>query len=401
MLEGIIKFLFNTDSEAIHVYTNPPRRFFGLLASPAIQFGALLNGRVPMPFILSGRFAKNHKWIMGKTRTGKSKLLADMAGQLLLQGQSVAVIDPHRDLGSEILIILEQNGYFKRKDAFERFWYIDFGAKDERRSATHFVPFNILNQSVDMYTIARGVVEAAKRVWPYLRDNAPHFENVLYFSLIVLIENKLPVTAIDQLLTDQAYRTALLENTTDELAKQFFRNRYNKWKDQVMLRESTLNKTSLFTATPVLRNALGAEENLLDFRKMMDEGISVVINLSGLDWEEQKMLGCLITVGFEQAAEAREHQLDRSKRRDYHLFIDEFDKFSAQSQAGLSDILAKCLKFRLYLTLANQTISQTTEGLLGALQNTAKFMFCLGDDDAERVAKWFCHYDPNEKKHEV
>lgn len=402
MIEAITKFLLNTDSETIHVYTNPVRRLLGLLPKPAVELGTLTNGIIPLPFILSGPFARNHKWIMGKTRTGKSKLLADMGSQLILQGQPVTVIDPHRDLGSELLIQLTQAGYFERQDAFDKFWYIDFGVQDTQHSPTHFVPFNILNQTVDKYTVARGVVEAMKRVWPYLRDQAPHFENVMLNSLLVLIENKLPLTEIDRLLTDQTYRGKLLEQVTDEKVINYFLYRYDKWnKDQAFLRESTLNKTTLFTFTPVLRYSLGAKDNILDFRRIMDEGISVVFNLSGLDEETQKLIGCFLTVGFEEAAKSREHILDRSKRRDYHLFIDEFDKFSAQSATSLSDILAKCLKYRLYLTLANQTLSQTTESLLGALQNTATFMFTLGPTDAEKMAVWYCDYERQAKTHEV
>src|SRR5215217_2531708 len=135
MLEGLTKFLFNTDSETIHVYTNPIKRLFGMLPKPVIELGTLRSGYLPLPFILSGPNARTHRWIMGKTRTGKSKLLADMASQLILQGQPVTVIDPHRDLGTELLIQLAQAGYLERDDA--KFWYIDFGVQDEKRSPTH------------------------------------------------------------------------------------------------------------------------------------------------------------------------------------------------------------------------------------------------------------------------
>jgi hypothetical protein len=264
------------------------------------------------------------------------------------------------------------------------------------------VPFNILNQSVDKYVVARGVVEAMKRVWPYLRTNAPHFENVILNSLLVLIDNKLPITAIDNLLTDQEYREKLLENVTDTRVINFFHFRYDQWRfEQALMRESTLNKTSLFTMTPVLRYSLGAKDNLLDFRRIIDEGITVVFNVRGLDDETQRLIGALLAVGFEQAAMSRDTILDRSRRRDYYLFIDEFDKFSAQSEVTLSDILAKCLKFRLYLTLANQTISQTTERLLGALQNTQTITFRLGADDALKMANWYCDHDPYQMKHEI
>jgi len=328
--------------------------------------------------------------------------MADMASQLIIQGKGVAVIDPHSDLSTDILIYLFQAGFFKKKSAYKKFLYIDFGVQDKNRSSTHFVPFNILRQSVDKYVVARGVVEAMKRVLPYLRDNAPQFENILLYSLLVLIENKLPITQIDRLLTDQTYRMKLLDNVTDEKVVNFFLYRYDTWRfDQSIMRESTLNKATLFTLPPALRYSLGHTDNILDFRSLIDAGISVVFDLGGLDEETQKLLGCLLSTGFEEAALSRDSIADRAKRREYHLFLDEFDKFSAQSETSLAHILAQTRKFNLYLTLAHQTISQTTEKLLGALQNTATFAFNLGHIDAPIMAPRFCDYDPYQIKHNV
>jgi hypothetical protein len=241
-----------------------------------------------------------------------------------------------------------------------------------------------------------------KRVWPYLRDNAPHFENVLLYSLLVLIDNKLPITKIDRLLTDKDYRDKLLENVTDEMVVNFFLYRYDSWRfEQNIMRESTLNKATLFTLPLVLRYSLGAKDNILDFRRIIDEGICVVFDLGGMDEESQKLIGCLLTAGLEEAALARDAVLDRSKRPEYHVFIDEFDKFSAQTETGLAHILAQTRKFNVYLTLANQTISQTTERLLGALQNTATFTFRVGDWDAPKMAQRYSEFDPYRTKHEI
>jgi hypothetical protein len=402
MFKYILKQIFKPVLEDIHVYTNPFRRLFGALPYPYIHFGRIGRWWRPFPFILGGKYIRNHKWILGITGKGKSKLIADMAAQLIMQGKGVAVIDPHSDLSSDILIYLYQKGYFKSVDAYTKFLYIDFGIQDQNRASTHFVPFNILKQSVDKYAVARGVVEAMKRVWPYLRDNAPHFENVLLYSLLVLIENNLPITKIDRLLTDKEYRDKLLENVTDEMVVNFFLYRYDSWRfEQNIMRESTLNKATLFTLPPVLRYSLGAKDNLLDFRKILDEGICVVFDLGGMDGESQKLIGCLLTAGLEEAALSRDAVLDRSKRPEYHVFIDEFDKFSAQTETGLSHILAQTRKFNVYLTLANQTISQTTEKLLGALQNTATFTFRVGDWDAPRMAQRYAEFDPYQTKHEI
>jgi hypothetical protein len=402
LLKYVLRQIFKELMEDIHVYTNPIRKWFGTLPQPFIQYGRIGRWYRPYPFIMGGKYLRHHKHVIGLTGSGKSKLLSDMASQLIMQGKGVAVIDPHSDLSTDILIYLYQAGYFKDPKAYEKFLYIDFGIQDGKRSPTHFVPFNILKQSYDKYYVARGIVEAVKRVWPYLQESAPNFENVLLHAVLVLIENKLPLTYINKLLTNQSYRMKLLENVTDEMVVDFFLTRFDSWKyEQALKRESTLNKTTLMTLPPVLRYSLGSRDNLMDFRRIIDSGICVVFDLGGLDDSTQRFIGALLAVGFEEAALSRDSVIDPGMRPEYHLFLDEFDKFSAQSELTLSHILAQTRKFNLYLTLAHQTISQTTERLMGALQNTATFAFNLGHLDAPKMAPRFSDYDSFRVKHEL
>src|SRR5581483_9543568 len=112
----------------------------------------------------------------------------------------------------------------------------------------------------------------------------------------------------------------------------------------------------------------GQTENALDFRALMDSGTSVIFNLGGLDEDTQRLLGCLLTVGFEVAALSRSDTPEES-RRQYHLIIDEFSQFSAQSEESLARVLSLARNYGLYLTLAHQTWSQLSSRLHGALQN--------------------------------
>ena len=133
--------------------------------------------------------------------------------------------------------------------------------------------------------------------------------------------------------------------------------------------ESTLRRVFLLTFSPTLRYALGQERNALDFRAHMDQGISVVYNLGGLDEDTQRFLGCLLTVGYEVAALSRA-DLPEEARSPYHLIMDEFSMFSAQSEEALARVLSLARKYGLFLTLAHQTWSQLSSRLQGALQNT-------------------------------
>ena len=96
----------------------------------------------------------------------------------------------------------------------------------------------------------------------------------------------------------------------------FFNQRFEKWgREAPLMIESTLRRIFLLTFSPALRYSLGQEANLLDFRKLMDNGVSVIFNLGGVqDADSRRLLGCLITVGFEQAALSRS-DLPEEKRR--------------------------------------------------------------------------------------
>ena len=361
----------------------------------------LVLGTFGPPF-LGGSFAlgpseiDSHKHVMGVMGQGKSKFLASLFVQLINQGIPAGLVDPHSDLAADTLQILLDGGFFERSDAWRRLLYIDFGCRDR------FVPFNVLNQPYDSHTVARNMAEVCKPAWPALADGAaPNFENILLASTLVLIDNQLPLTAMPKLLTDKPFREGLLRQVTDPYALNFFHDRFDQWgRDMPTMLESTLRRIFLLTFSPTLRYSLGQTENLLNFRRFMDEGISVIFNLGGLDEDTQRFLGCLLTVGYETAALSRV-DVPTSQRGHYELLLDEFSMFSAQSEESLARVLSLCRKYGLFLTMAHQTWSQVSQRLAGALQNCVEIAFKLGRSDATMAAALFGKFDPLAVKHEV
>lgn len=334
-----------------------------------------------LPFSLTRADLATHLHVMGLTGMGKSKLLAQYASQLILQGRACVVLDPHADLVEDVLLLLLQKGYFRRPDALSRVLYVDFA------HPTRSVPFNVLHQPhYDAYTIAQNLLEACTRAWPTLGGGAaPQFENLLLAGVSVLIANQLSLTALPRLLTDAAYREQLLMHVHDPQVLDFFRSRYDRsGNGHGQLSESTLRRAFLLAYPPSLRYSLGSSHNLLDFRALMDRQVSLLLSLGGLDAQTQRLLGCLITVGFEQAALSRA-DLPPAARRPYHLIVDEFSQFSAQSEEALERVLALARKYGLYLVLAHQTWGQA-RGLQSALQNAAFLSFRVGPDDLSYAA---------------
>jgi hypothetical protein len=346
---------------------------------------------------LHGHDISQHAHIIGLTGQGKSKLLASMYVQLLRHGRPAALLDPHADLADDVLGMLNDDGFFSNPQFANKFLYIDFSRQDR------YLPFNILNTRYRPHETARHVVEVCKRVWPALANGAaPLFENVMLASTLTLIENNLSITEAPRLITDRSYRDMLLSQVSDQQVVHFFKASFDNLRpvDQLDQAQSSLRRLFLLTFSETLRYSLGQPDNALDFRQLMDEGISVVFNLGGLDADTQRFLGCLITVGYENAALSRADTFPW-KRTPYHLSMDEFSMFSPTSENGLARILSLTRKYNLSLGMAHQTFSQISERIRGALGNTMRIAFRLQPDDAAWMAQQIGEYDPFEIKHVV
>lgn len=166
------------------------------------------------------------------------------------------------------------------------------------------------------------------------------------------------------------------------------------------MKESSLNRADLLTYHPVLRYSLGQATNLLDFRAIMDAGVSVIVNLGGLPEQVQRFLGAFICHGFEVAALSREN-IPAHQRRHYELIMDEASMFVSQTEAGLARILSLCRKYALFVTIAHQSLSQFSSRMTSALQNALSLGFRLGREDAEWAARRFGRFDETDVKHLV
>ena len=364
--------------------------------SPSVTLGTSGPPVIDRPVVLKGRELAAHKHILGVTGQGKSKMIAGYFLQLVNQGVGALLIDPHADLADDILAALASNGFYRDPRAYERLLYLDLTRQDR------FLPLNVLAAPYPPHQLASQINEVFKRVWPALADGAaPQFENILLSAVLVLIQNRLPITALPRLLTDKPYRDGLLERVGDPQVVSFFHDRYDRWgREAPLMIESTLRRIFLLTFSPSLRYALGQPTNALNFRDLMDRGISVIVSLGGLDEDAQRLLGSLVSVGVEVASLSRV-DIPEVERHPYHLIMDEFSMFSAQSEEALSRVLSLARKYALSITLAHQTWSQLSTRLQGALQNALEISFKLGPNDAAWAAPRFARYDPYLVKHEV
>ncbi|MFG3228234.1 type IV secretory system conjugative DNA transfer family protein [Kitasatospora sp. NPDC048194] len=368
---------------------------------PRILLGTYRSHYVfPRTLSLTPEQARVHTHVLGKTGSGKSCFLASMFLALHRAGMPATLIDPHGDLARLVLTHLVAEGALRTPAQRSRLLYLDI---PRAASVGRFLPFNVLAQPYDDHAMAEHIAEAARRAWPELAHGAPTFENILKHSVIALRQAGLPLTKLSDLLVDPVLRTTVLARVTDPQVVRFFRLRVDQWgRDAPLMKESTLNRADLLTLSPVLRFALGHQDNALDFRRILDEGQSLIINLALPSPDVRRLFGCLLTVGMEAAALSRASMGITRPRVSHHLFLDEFSQFMAQSEESLTRMLSETRKYSLFCVMAHQNWSQASDRLKGALQNVGlEVILKAGRPDAEYSARMFGTVDPDEVKHTV
>jgi hypothetical protein len=376
---GLILYLVLAPHKPVEMLSHPGDIVFGTALPPA-----------PRPlFTLGPKEQAYHAAIFGRSGSGKSRLLQSIFQQILyINKHSAGIIEPHHDLSFDTICFLVKDGYFRHmKDAFSNLVYIDWGNGS-------YVPFNILAGPGNPKTKARNALEAMLRVWPELHD-APIFQTLFLAGVTTLIANKLPITFLYQLLTDSDFRARCLTRVSDPLLDQTFASYDKLGRDQVQVAGSLLRRCFLLCYSDLTRLTLGQPDNILDFRAMMDQGKSFIINLGNIgDDETRKLIGALLLVQIEQAALSRTDILP-SQRKPLTLLIDEWPSFAA-TEKTISTILSQTRKFNLRLYLAAQSLAQVdSQRLVGALENCKlQVVFGLGGSSADIEAREIGKIDP-------
>jgi hypothetical protein len=347
---------------------------FRRTAPQDIVLGTTLPPGRPRAITLSVQEQAYHATIWGRSGSGKSRFLQSLFLQHLNHGHGVCLIDPHHDLSYGTLTALIESGFFGDERAYERLIYLDWGNG-------WVVPFNVLAGRQGAQSTALQVLEAMMRVWPELR-RAPSFQTLVLSGLVVLSERGLPITSLHQLLSDPIFRERCLQEARDPLVKAALA-RLGKGTGSNQEVGSALRRAFLLSFHEITRLSLGQPDQLLDFRQLMDDGRSLIINLGNVpDAETRRLLGALIFVQIEQAALSRT-DLPPAQRRSWTVLIDEWPAMAA-SATTLGSILDQTRKFGLRLYLAAQSTAQIESArMTGALENCRLTVdFGLGRESA-------------------
>jgi hypothetical protein len=349
------------------------------------------------PFGIRRRDRRAHMYLIGKTGTGKSTFLANMIRQDILNGEGLALLDPHGDLAERVLASLPES---RRPDVI---W---FNVPD-RAAPLAFNPLEKVPPEKRALA-ASGLLEVFKKMWA---DSwGPRLEHILRNTLLALMDQPEATLAdVGKILGDQAFRRRAALNLTNRHVAAFWLKEYEGYppKFRAEAIAPIQNKVGAFLANPILSRILtgggivgqngsvgrsansGSNGSSLDLRQVMDQGKILLVNLAKgkIGEDTAALLGALLVSRIGLTALSRA-DVPEPDRRDFYLYLDEFPTFTTVS---LATMLSELRKYHLNLILAHQFLGQLDEQVRDAvLGNVGTIVsFRLGPDDAEVFEKEF------------
>ncbi len=322
---------------------------------------------------------RRHMYLIGKTGMGKSTVLENMIVEDIRDGKGVAVVDPHGDLAEKVIKYIPKE---RIKDV------VYFNPSD----IDYPIAFNLVEQVEPhlRHLVASGLVGVFQKLWA---DSwGPRLEYILRNSILAILDfPDSTLLGVVRMLSDKEYRKEVVANIKDPVVKSFWEKEFAGYADKFASEAVSpiQNKVGQFLSSSLMRNIVGQTKSTIDMRKIMDEGKILIMNLSKgrIGEDNSALLGAMMITKIQLAAMSRV-DIDEKDRRDFYLYIDEFQNFSTESFAN---ILSEARKYRLNLIMAHQYIEQLDEKVKPAVFGNVGtiIVFRVGATDAEELVKEF------------
>lgn len=289
---------------------------------------------------------RQHMYVIGKTGVGKTVLLKNLALQDIRAGKGICIIDPHGEFVEEVLgqIPSERAGdvvYFNPVDS------------------DYPIGFNVLEVADQKYKhlVVSDLLGIFTKIWANVWS--ARMEYILQNCIMALLDTPgTTLLGIPRLLVDKDYRQKIVANVKDPVVKSFWVHEYETWRDQ--FRNEAIvpiqNKVNQFLNTSFIRNIVGQEKSSLNITEIMNSEKILLVNVSKgkIGEDNSGLLGAMIITKIQLAAMERVRILEE-ERKDFYLYVDEFQNFATDSFAN---ILSESRKYRLNLILAHQYVGQ-------------------------------------------
>ncbi len=322
---------------------------------------------------------RRHMYVIGKTGMGKTVMMENMAIQDIQKGNGIGFVDPHGEAAERLLDFIPSSRindvvYINPAD-------LDFP-----------ISFNIMEDvaAEHRHLVASGLMSVFKKIWPDVWS--ARMEYILHNSILALLECPgSTILGVNRMLADTEYRAKVVKRIQDPIIKAFWTNEFARYNQryEVEATAAIQNKIGQFISAPLIRNIVGQVKSTIDMRKIMDERKILILNLSkGKIGEDNSfLLGALLITKLQLAAMSRVN-IPEEERKDFYLYIDEFQNFATEA---FDVILSEARKYRLSLVLGHQYIEQMEEKTRSAVFGNVGtiVVFRVGAEDAEFLEKEF------------
>jgi len=330
--------------------------------------------------IKEGEDRRRHTYIIGKSGTGKTTLIANMAIDDIRKGRGVAIIDPHGDLCNTILDYIPSNRindccYFNPADP------------------EYVYPLNVLEAKNESQKelVASGVLSIFKKLYGTV-SWGPRLEHILRNTVLTLVNTPdSNLTHVIEILTNQNYRNRVVEKLQNQTLKNFWINEFDRMdpKFQNEAIAPVLNKVGQFISSTKIRNTLAHSKSKVDIQEIMDQKKILIADLSTgrLGEDNSALLGAMLITQIQLSAMNRVFQTVE-ERSDFYLYVDEFQNFATEA---FIKILSEARKFKLNLIVANQYMNQLDRPIQDAIFGNVGSLisFVVGNQDAAILQKEF------------
>ena len=353
------------------------------IPSSGLYLGKSTYRGIAKPIFMGDDDRRRHMYIIGKTGVGKSEILKQMAMQDVKEGKGIAFIDPHGDAIEDILKMIpperaEDVILFDPSDTERPMGLNMLEAQTEQEK--HYIVSSIVGLMYKLYDPNKtGII-------------GPRFEHAIRNAMLtVMYEPGSTFIEVVRALTDSNFVQELLPKVQDPIIRRY-------WTDQIAQtsdfhKSETLDyivsKFGRFVTNKMMRNIIGQSYSSFDFRKAMDEGKILLVNLSKgkIGEENASFLGLVLVPKILVAAMSRQN-IPYDQRKDFYLYVDEFQNFATPDFA---QILSEARKYKLNLIVANQFIGQMDEEVKNAIfGNVGTIMsFRVGVTDANYLQHEF------------
>ncbi|MEX2209420.1 MAG: type IV secretion system DNA-binding domain-containing protein [Patescibacteria group bacterium] len=322
---------------------------------------------------------RRHIYAIGKTGMGKTNMLENMVLADMSTGRGLAVVDPHGDFIESVLDHIPP----ERVDDV-----IVFNPADRDFP----IAFNIL-EKVERDAkplVASGVVGVFEKI--YGHSWGPRLEHILRNTILALLDYP-DATLLDvpKLLANEKFRKEVVEHIEDPVVKNYWTDEFANYteRQRVEAIAPIQNKVGQFLSSTTIRNIVGQKHTAINVREVMDSSKILLLKLSKgeLGEDASALLGAMLITKIQLAAMSRA-DIPEAQRRDFYLYVDEFQNFATESFAT---ILSEARKYRLNLAMANQYVAQMPEEVRDAVFGNVGTIisFRVGASDADWLVKEF------------